>query len=159
MNVFEVRIVADPIDPVQLQAALGRDPQCAGAQVCFAGFVRGEGVEAMHLEHYPGMTERSIGETVDAARSRWPLLSASVVHRVGELPPGEPIVWVGVLSRHRAAAFAACEFIMDYLKIAAPLWKRERRNGRWHWVEARQRDVQRAARWRPDAAMENAHVL
>ena len=75
----------------------------------------------MALEHYPGMTESSIRDTMDSAARRWPVQAASVVHRVGELQPGDPIVWVAVASAHRAAAFSACEFIMDYLKVSAPL--------------------------------------
>jgi molybdopterin synthase catalytic subunit len=145
---YRAEISDTPIDPASLQASLPEDLEQRGALVTFSGFMRGEGVSAMHLEHYPGMTERSMEETLHSAARRWPLLHAQVVHRVGELRPGDPIVWVAVASRHRAASFSACEFIMDYLKIAAPLWKRERDlAGNWHWVEARGRDRERAARW------------
>lgn len=145
---FEVRIAAEPIDPAALSAALPIDAQATGAMVSFTGYVRGKGITAMSLEHYPGMTERSIADTLASAARRWPLQHAAVVHRVGELAPGDPIVWLAVTSAHRAAAFSACEFVMDYLKVSAPLWKRERDSaGRWHWVDAREGDSQRAARW------------
>lgn len=145
---FDVRICPDSIDPPELQRSMAADPSVTGAVVSFTGYVRGEGIAAMHLEHYPGMTEASIRATVASARRRWPLQDVQVVHRVGELFPGDPIVWVGVAARHRAAAFTGCEFVMDYLKVAAPLWKREQDlEGEWNWVEARASDVQRAGRW------------
>jgi molybdopterin synthase catalytic subunit len=152
-----VRIASDAIDPAQLQAAMTRDPDSTGALASFTGYVRGDGITAMALEHYPGMTERSIEDTIRGAMRRWPLQRVEVVHRVGELAPGDPIVWVAVTARHRAAAFSGCEYIMDYLKVSAPLWKRERdAAGEWHWVEARDRDRDRAQRWgavsRPAAA-------
>lgn len=144
----EVQISDSPIAPEALLKQLPRDAVETGALVTFTGYVRGAGISALALEHYPGMTERSINETIHSAAQRWPLHRASVVHRVGELLPGDPIVWVAVTARHRAAAFSACEFIMDYLKVCAPLWKRERDlEGHWHWVEARQRDRDRAGRW------------
>jgi molybdopterin synthase catalytic subunit len=119
-----------------------------GAVVSFSGRVRGGSVTALELEHYPGMTERSIEAMVRSAARRWPLLAVQVVHRVGLLAPGETIVWLAVAAAHRAAAFAGGEYLMDYLKIAAPFWKRERdASGTWHWVEARSSDDQRAQRW------------
>ena len=152
-----VSIATEAIDPAQLQAALPRDAQQTGALVSFTGYVRGEGISAMALEHYPGMTERSIEDTVRGAMQRWPLQHVQVVHRVGELLPGDPIVWLAVTSRHRAAAFSGCEFIMDYLKVSAPLWKRERdATGAWHWVEARDRDDERAQRWGASPVRVNA---
>jgi molybdopterin synthase catalytic subunit len=145
---LHVLISDSALDLAALNAALPEDVQQRGGLVTFTGFVRGAGISAMALEHYPGMTERSIEGTLHSAARRWPLLHARVVHRVGELLPGDPIVWVAVAARHRAAAFSASEFIMDYLKVAAPLWKRERDlEGNWHWVEARQRDRDRAGRW------------
>ena len=147
MPMFRVRIASEPIDPSLLQSQFKVDPQCTGALVTFTGHMRGEGIDALALEHYPGMTEQSIESTLASAARRWPLLAAEVVHRVGELTPGDPIVWLAVSARHRAAAFSGCEYIMDYLKVSAPLWKRELRGGRWHWVEARERDDQRARRW------------
>ena len=152
---FDVRIAETAIDPQALQAALARDPDNTGALVSFTGYVRGEGIDAMYLEHYPGMTERSIEMMLRRAAARWPLYSLSVVHRVGELLPGDPIVWAGVTSRYRADAFPACEFVMDYLKVEALLWKRERRRdgGDWQWVDARRRDRARAARWDGESAV------
>jgi molybdopterin synthase catalytic subunit len=146
--VFEVLISSEPLNIAALQAALPVDALHTGAVVTFSGHVRGDGITAMALEHYPGMTERSIRATMERAGRRWPVQVARVVHRVGELQPGEPIVWVAVSARHRAAAFSACEFIMDYLKAEAPLWKRERSAaGDWAWVAARGEDRRRAARW------------
>lgn len=145
---IQVSIEGDPIDPAQLEASLPIDTRVTGAVVTFTGVVRGEGIRAIDLEHYPGMTERSIESNIRSAQQRWPLQSVHVVHRVGELLPGDPIVWMAVSARHRAAAFSGCEYIMDYLKISAPLWKREcDEQGEWHWVEARERDRQRAQRW------------
>lgn len=119
-----------------------------GAVVSFSGKVRGGSVTALELEHYPGMTERSIEAMVGSAARRWPLLGVQVVHRVGVLAPGDTIVWLAVAAAHRAAAFAAGEYLMDYLKIAAPFWKRERdAGGVWRWVAARRSDDERARRW------------
>jgi molybdopterin synthase catalytic subunit len=145
---FNVSIIAQPIDQAALLERFPRSASQTGAVATFAGFVRGEGIRAMALEHYPGMTEASIQETMHSAAKRWPIQACQVVHRVGELAPGDPIVWVAVAAAHRAAAFSACEFVMDYLKVAAPLWKREQDlAGRWHWVEAKSRDQDRARRW------------
>lgn len=145
---FAVDISAEPIDPAALLKAFPLSADETGALVSFSGHVRGAGIEALALEHYPGMTEASIGDMIESAARRWPIQAAQVVHRVGEMKPGDPIVWVAVASAHRAAAFSACEFVMDYLKVSAPLWKRERRSdGQWYWVEARDRDDARARRW------------
>ncbi len=100
----------------------------AGAVVTFVGKVRdmnlGDNVIGLHLEHYPGMTEKSLSDICDQAESRWPLLGVRVIHRVGDMDSGDQIVFVGVSSAHRGAAFDACEFIMDYLKTQAPFWKK-----------------------------------
>jgi molybdopterin synthase catalytic subunit len=109
-------------------------------------------VHTLELEHYPGMTESSILQIIRQAAARWPLLAAAVVHRVGKLSPGDQIVWVGVASTHREAAFSACEYIMDYLKTRAPLWKKESGPGGEHWVSVRQHDSSREARWQEDGA-------
>lgn len=102
----------------------------AGAVVTFIGKVRdmnlGDNVIGLHLEHYPGMTEKSLSDICDEAEARWPLLGVRVIHRVGDMDSGDQIVFVGVSSAHRGAAFDACEFIMDYLKTKAPFWKKER---------------------------------
>ena len=105
-------------------------------------------VQAMTLEHYPGMTEQALQEIIDQARSRWSLRRLRVIHRVGRLMPGERIVFVGVGSAHRGDAFAACEFIMDYLKTRAPFWKKEETPAGGRWVDARETDEQAAERWK-----------
>jgi molybdopterin synthase catalytic subunit len=104
----------------------------------------------MTLEHYAGMTEREIGRIVEEAKSRWRVMDCTVIHRVGELAPTDQIVLVAVSSAHRGDAFAACEFIMDYLKTRAPFWKKEQTAEGARWVEARASDDQAAERWRQD---------
>ena len=122
-----------------------------GAVVTFTGKVRnhnlGDSVKALTLEHYPGMTEKSLAEIVEQARERWPLGRVTVIHRIGEMWPGEEIVFVGVTSAHRGSAFAAGEFIMDYLKTRAPFWKREATPEGERWVDARDSDREAAERW------------
>ena len=122
-----------------------------GAVASFVGLARdindGSGVTAMTLEHYSGMTERALVALVDEARGRWNLLDVSLIHRVGRLLPGDPIVLVAVASRHRGDAFAACEFIMDALKTRAPFWKKEETPAGERWVDARASDDAAAARW------------
>ncbi|MDE2013701.1 MAG: molybdopterin synthase catalytic subunit MoaE [Alphaproteobacteria bacterium] len=130
-------------------AALTEGRSDIGAVVTFSGLVRGDdSLTAMTLEHYPGMTEREIAAHVAEAESRWPLLGITVIHRVGRLLPGARIVLVAVASSHRGAAFAAAEFLMDYLKTRAPFWKEEERAGDTRWVEARASDDDAAKRWR-----------
>jgi molybdopterin synthase catalytic subunit len=123
-----------------------------GAVASFIGVVRdvneGDAVGEMTLEHYPGMTERSIEEIITQARGRWAVLDALVIHRVGTLKPADRIVLVVVTSSHRGDAFAACEFIMDYLKTRAPFWKKESTPSGSRWVEARATDDIAAERWR-----------
>ncbi|SDH78202.1 molybdopterin synthase subunit MoaE [Vibrio xiamenensis] len=123
----------------------------AGAVVTFVGKVRdmnlGDNVIGLSLEHYPGMTEKSLSEICDQAEQRWPLLGVKVIHRVGDLDIGDQIVLVGVASAHRGAAFEACEFIMDYLKTQAPFWKKERTTEQTRWVESRDSDALAAKRW------------
>jgi molybdopterin synthase catalytic subunit len=109
----------------------------------------------MTLEHYPGMAEAEIERHVEEARTRWPLLGVTVIHRYGRMVPGDNIVLVATASSHREAAFAAAEFLMDYLKTCAPFWKKEERTGSTGWVEARDADAAATARWRrqrPEAA-------
>jgi molybdopterin synthase catalytic subunit len=117
----------------------------SGAIASFVGVVRDV---AMTLEHYPGMTEKALKEIVAEACGRWQVLDCSVIHRYGELQPGDQIVMVAVASAHRGDAFAACEFIMDYLKTRAPFWKKEEGKG---WVEARASDDAAAGRWQDPA--------
>lgn len=142
---MDVRIQEAPFD---LAAELARLPQGAGAVASFVGSVRGEGgLTALRLEHYPGMTERLILAHLERAKARWPLLGAVIVHRVGVLRPGEPIVLVAVAAKHRREAFAACEFLMDHLKTEAPFWKEERCGEASHWVEAKASDDAARQRW------------
>jgi molybdopterin synthase catalytic subunit len=115
-----------------------------GAVASFVGVVR---EVAMTLEHYAGMTEREISKIVEQAGERWKIIDATVIHRFGELQPAEQIVLVVVASAHRGDAFAACEFIMDYLKTRAPFWKKEHRPDGARWVEARSADDAAAERW------------
>ena len=133
--------------------AMRRGRTDIGAVASFVGLARdmneGSGVAAMTLEHYPGMTEKALGRLVDEAKSRWALLDVTVIHRIGRLLPGDPIVLVAVASSHRGEAFAACEFIMDYLKTRAPFWKKEETPAGERWVEARASDDAAAARWDP----------
>lgn len=129
-----------------------RDEGVSGAVVLFSGHVRDEAgrVEALHLEHYPGMTERFLGTIVERAGQRWHLNGAWVVHRIGTMRQGEEIVQVAVSAEHRQAAFEACAYLMDILKTRAPFWKKELIDGSWHWVEARERDALAAAAWLAD---------
>lgn len=123
----------------------------SGAIVTFTGKVRdmnlGDNVTGLSLEHYPGMTERSLEKICDEAEERWMLNGIRVIHRVGDMDAGDQIVFVGVSSAHRGSAFEACEFIMDYLKTKAPFWKKERTTESTRWVESRDSDAEAAARW------------
>jgi molybdopterin synthase catalytic subunit len=119
-----------------------------GAVASFVGVVRDVG---MTLEHYAGMTENSIQKIVEEAQKRWQVMDCTVIHRYGELAPHDQIVLVAVASRHRGNAFAACEFIMDYLKTQAPFWKKEHRPEGTAWVEAKASDDDAAGRWEPPA--------
>lgn len=122
-----------------------------GGIAIFTGQVRDKAdrpLKFMRLEHYPGMTEKSLQQTAEQASERWPIIDIRIIHRIGDLAPGEQIVFVGVSSAHRDAAFSACEFIMDMLKTSAPFWKKEQYvNGDSDWVDARDTDQQRAERW------------
>lgn len=132
-------------------AALRAQDLRVGAVASFVGLVRdmneGAGVSAMHLEHYPGMTEKALEKIVAQARQRWDIYGVRVIHRVGSLAPGDQIVLVAVSSAHRGDAFSACEFVMDYLKTQAPFWKREATPEGERWVDARDSDDSAAARW------------
>ena len=119
-----------------------------GAVASFVGIVRDVG---MTLEHYPGMTERALQKIAEEAKARWKVADCTVIHRYGDLAPHEQIVLVAVASAHRGDAFAACEFIMDYLKTQAPFWKKEQRPGGAQWVEARASDDEAAGRWQDPA--------
>jgi len=145
----EIRIQREDFDPGAEIAALNAAAGQIGAIASFIGLVRADdAMEAMTLDHYPGFAEREIAAHVGEAKRRWPLLGVRVVHRVGRLTPGERIVFVGVASSHRQAAFAAAEFLMDYLKTRAPFWKLEERKSGAVWVEARESDDESVRRWR-----------
>ena len=122
-----------------------------GALVTFTGICRGteasEPIAALTLEHYPGMAEAEIERHVEEAKTRWPLMGVTVIHRYGRITPGEDIMMVAVASSHREAAFAAAEFLMDYLKTRAPFWKQVERAGEKTWVEAKASDDTAAERW------------
>lgn len=147
-----IRVQAGAFDPGAEVNALHAANLGVGAVVSFVGYVRdfndGHEVAGMFLEHYPGMTEKALAKIVLEAQQRWPLLGLNVVHRVGALEPGEPIVFVGVVSAHRQAAFDACAFVMDYLKTRAPFWKKEQTADGPRWVEGRASDEAAAERWR-----------
>ena len=146
-----VRVQQAAFDPGHEVNAMHAANVGVGAVVAFVGYVRdfndGREVAGMLLEHYPGMTEKALGKIVVEASERWPLLKVEVLHRIGALQPGEPIVFVGVASAHRQAAFDACNFIMDYLKTRAPFWKKEATGEGPRWVEGKASDHEAAGRW------------
>ena len=137
---MKVSVQAQDFDAGAEIRAVSRNPK-AGAVASFVGVVREVG---MTLEHYPGMTEKALAKIVDEARGRWQVMDCTVIHRYGVLRPTDQIVLVAVASAHRGDAFAACEFIMDYLKTQAPFWKKEAAG----WVEARASDDKAAERWK-----------
>jgi len=149
---MKIRVQSETFDLGTEVDAMREGRTDIGAIASFVGLARdlneGSGVAAMTLEHYPGMTEKALAALVDEANSRWTLLDVSVIHRVGRLLPGDPIVLVAVASSHRGEAFAACEFIMDFLKTRAPFWKKEETPSGERWVEARASDDAAAERWR-----------
>jgi molybdopterin synthase catalytic subunit len=143
-----IRLQREDFDAGAEQASLACGRTDIGALVCFTGVCRGDGTSAMTLEHYPGMAEAEITRHVEEAERRWPLLGVTVIHRFGRLVPGDNIVLVVTAAAHRGAAFAAAEFLMDYLKTQAPFWKREERGDRAAWVEAKSSDNDAAERWK-----------
>ncbi|MDD5389752.1 MAG: molybdopterin synthase catalytic subunit MoaE [Gallionellaceae bacterium] len=149
---MKIAVQSEAFDLNAEVAALYQANPKVGAVASFLGLVRdineGQGVSTLSLEHYPGMTEKALAEIVADAGRRWEVLDATVIHRVGTLRPTEPIVLVAVASGHRGDAFAACEFIMDFLKTQAPFWKKEATPEGERWVDARESDDHAAARWR-----------
>lgn len=143
-------VSAEAFDPQAEAARFAESHRGTGAIVTFLGEVRGEDgcVNKLVLEHYPGFTEREIEAIASSAMARWRLAGIRIVHRVGALAPGEPIVFVAAASTHRRAAFEAVDFLMDYLKSEAPFWKKEFARGDAHWVEPREDDAKSKARWR-----------
>ena len=152
MSLNEVRVQTEDFDLSAEVARLRAANPKIGAIVTFVGVVRdlndGADVAEMELEHYPGMTEQSIGAIIEQARGRWPTFGALVVHRVGPLKPLDQIVLVAATAAHRGEAFAACEFIIDYLKTEAPFWKKEQTPQGARWVDARVSDDAALAKWR-----------
>ncbi|MBK1654445.1 molybdenum cofactor biosynthesis protein MoaE [Allochromatium vinosum] len=146
-----IQIQTEPFDIRAEQEALCRDNPRIGALVTFVGLMRdlnaGLGVSRMTLEHYPGMTEKALSALVAEAGERWDLEGIRLVHRVGTLEPLDPIVFVGVVSRHRGESFRACEFLIDALKTRAPFWKKELTEAGERWVEERATDAEAARRW------------
>ena len=147
-----VRIQREPFDAAAETAKLTRGRTDVGAVVTFTGVCRGDEngnpIASLTLEHYPDMAEQEILRHVEEAQARWPLLGVTVIHRHGRLVPGDDIVLVATASSHRPAAFAAAEFLMDYLKTHAPFWKQVEQAGNTTWVEARDADDAAAERWR-----------
>lgn len=147
-----IRIAPTDFDLSQELKTLAEKSHGIGAIVSFTGVVRGAAhgrqVVSMSLEHYPGMTETELTRVLDAAEARWPILATSIVHRIGELKPGDQIVLVAIASAHRHAAFEAGSFVMDFLKTRAPFWKREDfSDGTTGWVDAREDDTATLERW------------
>ena len=156
----KVRLQSEEFDAAAEAAALTRGRADIGAVVTFIGICRGaesgEPIAALTLEHYPGMAEVEIARHVEEAKARWPLMGVTVIHRHGRIAPGENIVLVVTASSHREAAFAAAEFLMDYLKTRAPFWKQvESKTGKT-WVEAKGADDAAAARWQNPSGREAA---
>src|ERR1700680_2507727 len=147
-----IRLQREAFDIAAEAALLTRGRTDIGAVVTFTGLCRadenGEPIAALTLEHYPDMAEAEIAGHVEEARARWPLLGVTVIHRYGRLVPGDNIVLVVVAASHRGDAFAAAEFLMDYLKTRAPFWKREERPGGAAWVDAKATDEDAADRWK-----------
>lgn len=146
-----VRVQAEPFDAGAESTALTAGRVDIGAVVTFTGLCRDEGgaLASLQIEHYPGMAEAEISRVADAAAARWPLAGVTLIHRHGRIAPGEPIVLVVTASRHRDAAFEAAAFLMDYMKTAAPFWKKEHRidGSVGVWVEAKATDEAAAQRW------------
>ncbi len=148
-----ISIQVEDFDPGKEHELLSNNPE-TGAVVTFTGTVRnmnlGDQVGGLYLEHYPGMTEKALAEILNEAKERWPLQGLRVVHRVGQMHPGDRIVFVGVASAHRQAAFEACEFVMDYLKTRAPFWKKESVSEGNRWIGERKEDQSAADRWQQE---------
>jgi len=144
-----IRLTFDPFDPGALLTEFCRDRKEVGAVATFTGLARAEAgaTTVLELEAYPGFTEARIGEIAAQARVRFKLDDVAILHRVGRIGPGEPVVFVATAARHRRAAFEACDFLMDYLKSKAPFWKKEHGPDGARWVEPRPEDHADLARW------------
>lgn len=148
---MQIAVSAEPLVPEPWLQRLYQGQSQVGAVVSFLGLVRDinqqAAVSGLWIEHYPGMTERCLEQLAEQAKARWAVQDLVLIHRVGALQPNEPIVLVAVSSAHRADAFAACEFLIDRLKTAAPFWKKEQRGEQAVWLDARDSDTERAQRW------------
>ncbi len=147
---MRIQVQEEDFDITEVIRALCADRSDVGAIASFIGLVRDmpqNRLEKMTLEHYPGMTEKSLAKIVETAQQRWEILDVAIIHRVGDLKPADQIVLVSVASAHRKAAFAACEFIMDYLKTDAPFWKKETNEQGENWVEAKASDNKARGKW------------
>jgi molybdopterin synthase catalytic subunit len=146
---MSVRVQSEPFDMGAEIDAFTARVAGAGAVVTFSGLVRDDGgrLAAMEIEHYPGMTEKALQGIAEKAQARWQVADLAIIHRIGALQPADQIVMVSVLSAHRGDAFAACEFIMDYLKTDAPFWKKEVSEQGSKWVESRNSDMSARGKW------------
>lgn len=147
---MRIQVQEEDFDITEVNRELCAGRSDVGAVASFIGLVRDmpqNRLQKMTLEHYPGMTEKSLGKIAETAQQRWKILDVAIIHRVGELKPADQIVLVSVISAHRKAAFAACEFIMDYLKTDAPFWKKETNEQGENWVEAKASDNQARGKW------------
>ena len=153
-----IRVQSEDFDGGALMAGFAAGDASVGAVATFVGKVRGGDVSAITLEHYPGMTEKSLAALEAKARERWPLAEVLIVHRVGRLLPGENIVFVATASAHRAAALEACAFLIDWLKTKAPFWKLEDGPDGPQWVAAKASDDAAAARWHTPSPGESPHA-
>ncbi len=154
-SIATIEISDEPFDPQAVHATFCAAHKDAGAIASFLGQVRNEknSVKKLVLEHYPGFTEKEIQKIAADACRRWPLDGLCIVHRVGDLNPGEPIVFVATASAHRRAAFEAVDFLMDYLKSDAPFWKKEAGESSERWIEPREQDLCDKMRWRTKTAV------
>lgn len=151
MTIINIKVQSEDFQLQQEYQAVLNNEAVSGAVVTFTGLVRdfndGRKVTGLALEHYPGMTEKSLNEIAQKAQERWELEAITVIHRVGQLSLGDQIVLVAIASQHRGNAFSACEFIMDFLKTKAPFWKKETTQEGDVWVEAKDSDEQKASTW------------
>ncbi len=147
---MRIQVQEEDFDITEVNRELCAGRSDVGALASFIGLVRDKPqnrLQKMTLEHYPGMTEKSLGKIAETAQQRWKILDVAIIHRVGELKPADQIVLVSVISAHRKTAFAACEFIMDYLKTDAPFWKKETNEQGENWVEAKASDNEAREKW------------
>ena len=152
MMVRTIRVQPAPFQVADEYQKLKAVANTVGAVTMFVGIVRDindkAAVSTLHLEHYPGMTEKEIGKILDAAENQWSLIATTVIHRVGLLKPGDDIVFVGVAGAHRGDAFKASEFVIDYLKTRATFWKKEQTDQGVRWLRTRESDLETARAWR-----------